>query len=181
MRVKGTIIMDYVRMVRANKDKQWDKYFEPEDREIINGRILPSNWYSYEFFQRIGLGVFKEIGGSDLETSRTYGRFTIKNMLEVYGQVVAPGDPVAGVEKWTKLRQALIDADFDVEVVESGPDWIKYGIKMADLEKKFEIFQAFCYTIAGYLEEIVEQAGAKNASTDLDVGKQGCRIMVKWQ
>jgi hypothetical protein len=41
-KVKGTMMIDQVRMIRGNKDKDWNKYLKPEDWNIINTKILPS-------------------------------------------------------------------------------------------------------------------------------------------
>ena len=42
--VKGTLILDVIRIVRANKDKNWKKWLSPEDEEVVNGRIFPAAW-----------------------------------------------------------------------------------------------------------------------------------------
>lgn len=34
--VKGTMLVDFVRMIRANKDRNWDAYLEEGDWETIN-------------------------------------------------------------------------------------------------------------------------------------------------
>lgn len=44
LKVKGTVLLDYVRLIKAVKDKNWDKYLTDADKQIINGRILPSLW-----------------------------------------------------------------------------------------------------------------------------------------
>ena len=41
-KVKGTMMIDQVRMIRGNKDKDWNKYLKPEDWNKINTKILPS-------------------------------------------------------------------------------------------------------------------------------------------
>ena len=46
-KVKGTMMIDQVRMIRGNKDKDWNKYLKPEDWNIIKGMILPAAWYPY--------------------------------------------------------------------------------------------------------------------------------------
>ena len=87
MRVKGTLLLDYVRMIRANKELDWDEYLETEDWEVINSQILSSQWYSYDSFRRIAYGVFKVIGKSEnLSISRDYRfreLFSIEHMSPV--------------------------------------------------------------------------------------------------
>lgn len=45
MEVKGTLLVDYVKAIKGNKDREWDKWLEPEDWELIEGNVLPSQWY----------------------------------------------------------------------------------------------------------------------------------------
>jgi len=40
-KVKGTMMIDQVRMIRGNKDKDWNKYLKPEDWNIINTKFFP--------------------------------------------------------------------------------------------------------------------------------------------
>ncbi len=44
-KVKGTMVVDQVKLIRGNKSMNWSKYLKPEDWEAINKRILPSEWY----------------------------------------------------------------------------------------------------------------------------------------
>ena len=82
MKVKGTLIIDYVRIIRANRERSWDRWLAKEDWEIIDGQVLPSNWYPYESFRRIGFAVFKEIANSDLNVAQQFGRLTIRNLAK---------------------------------------------------------------------------------------------------
>jgi len=77
-RVKGTLLLDYVCMIRANKDKDWQKYLKPEDWEIINGRILPSLWYPYETFERAGMATFYVLGGGNFDAVRAWGKISYR-------------------------------------------------------------------------------------------------------
>ena len=62
-KVKGTMLIDQVRMIRGNKDKDWNKYLTPEDLNIIKGRVLPAAWYPLETYKRCGRAVFQLLAG----------------------------------------------------------------------------------------------------------------------
>jgi len=182
MEAKGTMLLDYVRIIRANKDKDWDKWLEPQDWEIINERILPSRWYPYESFQRIGLAVFKEIAGSNLDTVRGFGRFTAKGMGQVYKNLRVEGDPAASAEKFAKIRETFLkDVDGGTQVTDRGPTWLKFKLTLPSGVKDHETGDAFGYQIAGILEEIVELAGGKNVSLSIEKTEDGYEYDVKWE
>ena len=45
-KVKGIMLVDQVRMIRGNKDKDWNKYLKPEDWNIINRNDTPFSMVS---------------------------------------------------------------------------------------------------------------------------------------
>jgi len=180
MRVKGTLLMDYIRMIRANKDKNWDKYLEEKDWEIVNNRILPSNWYPYDTFSRIGLAVFKEIAGSNLELTRTFGKAVMADLLKIYKNLVVPGDPVASLERHSALHRTFIDAGADARVLETSDKQVKYKITAPPFERGSERALAFAHQIRGNFEGIVEHAGGKNPTTEIESDQDGYVITINW-
>jgi hypothetical protein len=181
MKVKGTMIIDYVKIIRSNADKDWNLYLEDEDWEIINGQVLSSAWYSYQCFRRLGYAVFKEIAQSDLEAVRFFGKINIKNTLKIYKGVLVPGDPVASAENFAKLRRNFIKADADTRMIEHGDNWLKYKVTAPSHEKDAEGLEAFCHQIAGNLEGIVEETGGKNVSVELESTETEGELLVKWE
>jgi hypothetical protein len=73
--VRGILFVDYVRMVRGRKDVEWKKYLEPEDFVVLSQVIDPDGWYSMETFERLGVGILREIAHGQLEGVRMWGRF----------------------------------------------------------------------------------------------------------
>jgi hypothetical protein len=179
--IKGAAILDYVRMIRANPDKDWNRWLTPKDWEVVHSQILPSQRYSYQTFRHIAFAVFKEIGGGSLEVARQFGRFTMKNWIEIYKtSILEPGDPVRSIEKMVLIRRKFMDIEDETKVAERGPDWVRYQIihyaDEADEERKL----AYAYQVAGQLEEIALQAGAQNPSTTVSSIPGGNEILMKW-
>ena len=44
VQVKGTVLIDLVKQVRAEKDKNWGEYLTAKDMEIIDSEVLTSSW-----------------------------------------------------------------------------------------------------------------------------------------
>ena len=42
--VKGNVVLDYARMIRANPGLAWSKHLLAEDLEQIRQMILPASW-----------------------------------------------------------------------------------------------------------------------------------------
>ena len=141
MQVKGTMITDYVKLVRSNPDKDWGRYLEDGDWEIINGQVLSSAWYPYEFFRRLGYAVFKEIAPGhqvachlfdDAGAITTETPYTVsENILEacnvskhfpirkgIFKRVVAHVKAVDGVD--LTIRRGSKQASIQIKLYEPG-------------------------------------------------------------
>jgi len=154
---------------------------KPEDWEIINGQILPSAWYPYENGRRIGFAVFKEIAQSNLETVRSFGRFSGKNFLEVYANVLVKGDPGASVEKLSVLNRTFSDGGSEISVIEKTPNSLTYKLIFPPEEKEDKFMEAYCFKLMGTIEEIVAQAGGNNIKTTHKRTEEGYEIFLKWE
>jgi hypothetical protein len=182
MQVKGTWIMNYIKIIRADKDREWDQYLEPEDWEIINGRVLSSQWYSYESFSRIGLAVFKEAAGSDLGAVRAFGRLMLEDLVKVYKTILIQGDPHGSVQKFVALRETFFkDVEGYTRIIDQGSDWLDYKLMMVERDLKLEAAEAFATQMAGSLEALVEKTGAKNVKVDIKREDDGFLIRLKWE
>ena len=181
MRVKGTMMLDYVRIIRANRDQDWSKYLTPEDWQLIDSQILSSNWYPYESFRRVSFAVFKVIAGGNLQTAQAFGRFTIKNQLRVYKNMLVPGDPVASVDRLARLRRTFFEGEMNTRILEHGKGWLRYEIIVFAQEEDNERIEAFCHQLAGNLVELVEQSGGKNVKAEVSFASGGAEIKVLWE
>jgi hypothetical protein len=158
-RVKGTLLLDYVRMIRANKDKDWRKYLTPEDWEIINGRILPSLWYPYETFKRGGMAAFYLLGGGNLDAVRAWGKISMEYLTKgVYKSIVADPDPVMALERFVIMRRQFFNF-VAMEFEKIGEKHVKIILAGAPDDSSIDAYGA---QLAGGLERLVELTGGKN-------------------
>jgi len=174
MKVKGTVIVDLVRIIRSQKDIDWSKYLEPEDFEIVKSLIVPGKWYPGDSFWRISWAVTKEIGKVQIDNIFFFGRLTAKSFVRVYKQLLVEGDPSASLENSVRFRQAFYDfegTEYEKNKVEKGPDWIKFTIYDYPDMIIPEVRVPYYYGIAGYFQEVAEMASGKTIkNTIVDKG-----------
>lgn len=178
--IKGTMAIDFVRIVRANRDKNWEKWLTPADLEIVNGKVLPSNWYPYDFFRRIAFAVFKEIAGGNLLTAQQFGRFQMRGLLAIYKNVLRPGDPGASVKTLAALYRTFIRGAYETRTTELEERSLTFEIEAA-VEDDEERLLPFVYQVSGYILEIAEQAGGKNPEVEIKGQGHQHQIHLRWQ
>lgn len=163
-KVKGTMLIDYVRMVRKIKDRDWDKYLKPEDWEIVNRKVLPSMWFPYDSFQRIGVAVFHEISMSNIDTVRAFGKVFWNNLFSnVYGSIISDKNPVKCLERFALLRSAFFNfATHDIRKL--GDTHVQSVITVGELIPGLE---PFCAQLQGGMDAIMDHADAKNPKIEL--------------
>ena len=81
-KVKGTMLIDQVRMIRGNKDKDWRNYLTSEDWAIVKGMVMPASWYPVETYKRCGRDVFKVFAGGNTDIVRLSGKMRRKELFE---------------------------------------------------------------------------------------------------
>ncbi len=160
-RVKGTLFVDYIRMIKSRKDVDWGKYLTEEDMEYLekDKRILPSSWYPFDTFERMGIGVFTEIGGGDMDMVRLWGQVSTELLTGVYKNLVEPGNPVRSAEKFDIIRASFFDFP-GVELSIVGEEKrLTLAVFFSD---NMDAAEAQAYQALGGIERLLEMAGAKD-------------------
>ncbi len=171
MKVKGTAIVDLVRIVRAQKGIDWGKYLKPEDLKIVNSLIVATEWYPGDSFWRIAYAVAKEVGQMNPENQFLFGRLSAQSYLRVYKRILVEGDPAASLERCVNLWQSFYDfegAPFKKTEIEKGPGWIKLTAydypDMIIPEMRVPYFSG----LTGYFQEIAEKAFGKDIKSKVE-------------
>lgn len=161
-KVKGTILVDFVKTIKANKTGIYDKYLTPEDNAAIYQRILPSAWYPYETFRHCFNAVFEVVANKSLDQIKAWGILYGQSiMTDLYKGLLKQGEPLDYIKKY----QVYIKNFFDfgkVEVIEEKPNQVL--IKFVDFDADFA---PLYYMMYGWLEKTVETCGAKNLRTEI--------------
>ena len=156
-RAKGSVLIDFVKTIRADKTGAYDSLLTAEDKEIISQRILPSAWYPFETFKRCFNAVFEVLAKKNLEQVRKWGRIYGEAIMgSIYKGLLKQGEP----KEYLKKYEVYIKNFFDfgsIEVEEEGENQVLLHIKGFDPE-----FVPLYYMMYGWLERTLELCGAKN-------------------
>lgn len=156
--VRGILFVDYVRMMRGQKHVDWSTYLQPEDYVLLSQRIDPQGWYPMETFERMGIGIVRELARGQLAAVRLWGSIQFDVVHAVQPTILAPGDPRESMMRFNTLRRALFDYDA-LEVTEVLDDAatvaVQYGMSP-------EAEEAACHQTLGFFERLVEAAGGRD-------------------
>lgn len=178
-RAKGSVLIDFVKTIKANKTGVYDKYLTDEDRSIINQRILPNQWYPFDTFKRIVNAIVEVAANKNLEMVRQWGRLYGQAIMgDVYKHLLKQGEPMEYIKKYPVYVRNFYDFG-TFEVIEENPT--QALVKMKDFDADFV---PLFYIIWGWLEKTLELCGAKNLKTELVsqswAGAKETAIRFKW-
>ena len=169
-KVKGTLMLDYARMIRANQEKDWNKYLNPEDWKIINGTVLPSVWYPFDTWRRCGVAIFHLIAGGNMDLVRMFGRMQVEQMFKnVYTRFLKFSDPEEAIRTFVQVSHQLFNfIVMDYEKIDEKKIKIYVFI-----DPKEEGIEAFLMEMRGHFDYIVELTGRKNPQYKTGTLKKG--------
>jgi hypothetical protein len=154
--VKGTLFVDYVRMLRGRKDVDWSRHLAAEDLGYLVRRIEPDAWFPMETFERMGLAILEVIAQGSLETVRAFGRVSIDWLCAAHDNLVAPGDPRDTLMRFQVLRQSFFDySALEISSVSDGEAAILVSYGMGAIAEEAASWQTL-----GFFERLLEVAGA---------------------
>jgi hypothetical protein len=156
--VRGILFVDYVKMVRGKKSIDWSPYLDDVDREVIAQPIDLDAWYPMETFERLGLGIVREVAHAQLIAVRMWGRFQLDFVRTKFPTIVAEGDPRDTMMRFHAMRRAFFDYDA-LDVVEVLDDSATVAVQY---RMGAEAEEAACWQTLGFCERLVELAGAKS-------------------
>jgi hypothetical protein len=154
--VKGTLFVDYVRMLRAHKGVDWRRYLLEADLPYLQATIEPEGWYPMETFERFGLAILDEMAKGDLLVVRAWGRLQVEQLAKAHVDLLVPGDPRESLMRFQVVRKSLFD--FDAVTIPELSDasarvFVDYG-----MGSRSE--QAAAHQTLGFFGRLVELAGA---------------------
>jgi len=161
-KVKGTILIDFIKTIKADKSGTYDAYLTDRDREILSERILPSGWYPYETFRNCFSAAVKVLAKDDMEMVRKWGKLYGESIItSVYKGIIKEGSPMDSLKKYgTYIRNMF---DFGEIMVEALSD-NEAMIVIKDTDRDFE---PLYYMMVGWIERSLELCGAKDIKTEL--------------
>ena len=162
-KVKGTMLVDQVKLIRGNKGMDWSKYLKEEDWVAINKRILPSEWYPLELYRRCGLATFHVLGQGNLDIVRLRGQIRGKELFAgVYKTAIIPQDPMTTLSRFIMLYSQLFNFS-NLKFENVGKDHAKI---FHDYDRNDPVTKPYCYQLMGHFDVIIEIAGGKNVKIE---------------
>ena len=179
--VKGSLFVDYVRMMRSRKDVDWTRHLKTEDLPYLATRIDPAGWYPMETFSRFGIAILDEIAHGDSFLARGWGRMSVDHLVTVEEGLLVEGDPRESLMRLLVHRTSLFD--FDPVSLPQLTDrhatvHVHYG-----MSSRAE--QAASFQTLGFFGRLVELAGGRGVLTRLTQrsweGDPVTAFMVDWE
>jgi hypothetical protein len=156
--VKGVLFADYVRMLRGQKSVDWKRQLHTNDLPYLQTKIVATEWYPMETFERMGNAILREVADNDLEAVRMWGRFSVDAMRAQSPQLVADGDPVETLMRFRVLRSTFFDFEaLQIPTLSEGEASIVIAYYMGEIAE-----EAAAYQTMGFFERLLELGGAAN-------------------
>ena len=156
--VRGVLFLDYVRMLRAQKQIDWAQHLPPDDLAYLSTRIEPDAWYPMATFERFGNEILRHVARGELFPVQLWGRYSAAQLRAANPTLLAPKDPLESINRFRVLRATFFDFtaleipmlhDDEAHVV------VRYHMGMPAEE-------AAAYQTMGFFEGLLELAGARD-------------------
>src|SRR6266542_1978846 len=179
--VRGSLFLDYVRMLKARRDVDWRQHLAPADLSYLEQRIGLEDWYPMAAFERLGIVILDVIARGDLGAVRAWGKRTVLPLSELHGGLLVKDDPRESLMRFHVLRRTFFD--FEAANVTRLDDSevrmrIAYGMSPTAEE-------AASYQTMGFFDGLVELAGGEEVRARFEEqawhGAKATTLVVSWR
>ncbi|NUP07644.1 MAG: hypothetical protein HOW73_16475 [Polyangiaceae bacterium] len=157
-RVRGILFVDYVRMIRGQKNVDWSAYLNRDDDPFLSGRIDLDGWYPMESFERFGLGILNEVAKHQLDGVVMWGRFSVMPVQAHFPTLVVVGDPMETLARFRVLARSFFDYGA-IEVVSVREEDALVAIRF---EMSAAAEKTACHQTLGFFLGLLEASGGTN-------------------
>lgn len=164
--VKGSLIIDYAKMIRANPQLPWAEHLTAEDLEQIQRMILPGSWYPLEMFQRIGRAVFKLVAQENFQVLRAFGRAMADRMQAENPGLISPGRARDTLRKYRVIQDRLYSFK-PVQTDDLAPRHLLIHTYSLPEESEARLIMEI---VAGAVERLIELSGGRDIQTKIIAG-----------
>lgn len=182
MRIRGLFLKDYVRRVHELSHLEWDRFLTPEDWEIVNSTIIPTEWYPVETMAHIGQGIFEMVSKNNYGLVRLHGRARVDEIYDdAARKFLIKGDPAGSMRSFVSIAGRFVD-EVEVKFEGAANGVAEVSFWPVDDAPAWDLFREIQ---AGTMEALIELNGGKNASAEfIEItrdGRGGCIIRVNWK
>jgi predicted hydrocarbon binding protein len=152
----------------------------PPEREILSKIITSVSWIPEDVYITFLVTADKIFGKGDFELCRQIGYYLGKETVpRLYKFFIKFGDPSFAIRRSTQFWKQLHN-NGRLEIIPSGPTAVTARL----IDKAFP-HKAFCASLIGYCQGVLELSGAKNISIDeiqcASEGASHCEYVGKWE
>jgi hypothetical protein len=156
-RVRGVLFVDYVRMLRRLKHVDWTKILPAEDVPYLSKVIDPDAWYPMPTFERLGNAILQNVAQGQMAVVQMWGRYSAGQLRAAHPQLLAPGDPIETMNRFTIMRKTFFDFEaLRIPLLHEGEAHIQITYFMG-----MPAEEAASYQTLGFFEGLLELAGCR--------------------
>ena len=157
--IKGIILVNWVKVIRADKTGLYDKHLTEADRKIIQSTIFSTSWYPFDTFQRLFKMVTEEFQVNDRETIEKWGYDYAEKLLVTLSHLfVNETSVVHTIRGYSGVEKVFFDTG-SFEASFTGEKTAQ--IKVSDFPNDFT---GFYYMTGGWYTKVFELGGAKSVT-----------------
>jgi hypothetical protein len=177
--IKGSVLVDYVKLMHANPDLPWSEYLSPDDLAQLSQLLLPASWYPIELFDHLGLAVFRLVSKENWEVVKAYGRFLADKMNSESPGLVSRGRPADTLKKYRAILERLYSYPI-VEFAEVGPGRARAEFKHQPEDVAVrQLLEVTTATIARLVE--LSEGREITVQVDYQEGRDANALEITWQ
>jgi hypothetical protein len=160
--VRGVLFLDYVRMLRSQKDVDWSRHLPAEDLPYLSTKIDPDGWYPMATFERMGNEILRSVARSELFSVRLWGRYSAAQLRAAHPTLLEPNNPIETLSRFRVLRATFFDfTALEVPMLHDDEAHIVVGYHMG-----MPAEEAAAYQTMGFFEGLLELAGARDVGAE---------------
>lgn len=149
--VKGSMFIMFVKAIKSDRKGAFDKFLTNQDREVLSGLVLQSQWYPYETYKNCFLAVSRVIARDAPKTLRDWGRiYGEESITTIYKSVLLKKDPRAAIEEYQRIFKSQFDFGRMEGNVTSDNEMT---VTVFDFDKDVE---PWYYVAQGWIERLIE-------------------------
>lgn len=149
--VKGSILLPWVKAIKANKSDVYDGLLTRETKEAISKLILSSSWYGFDIYKNCFDAVARvEVKGNQ-NVCREWGRaYSESIMKSVYKSSIVKANPEAIMDRFKLVLKSMFNFGQLKSRMVSDQEMV---LAVEEFDPDFELFY---YIILGWLEKYIE-------------------------
>jgi hypothetical protein len=167
--VKGSILLDLVKIIRGTRDERLLSYFSEEQKKIFSEKIIPSGWYPVTVHQRALQAIFEVFGNKNVRLAQEWGKtFGDRIISRSYKSLINPDDPAGSLRNFSRASRTFFNFDY-LEIISTEGKKVVFKILFENNPGSLP----FLYILGGWLERVVELSGGLNPKVEVSVPRLG--------